>query len=101
MYPHNKCGIHTNNNIGDVPKIKVKVTPKQYGTLCHPNMYPHSIFGIPTSKQYKIYALGTIFLELGSEDKVKITVTQKQYATLCDPKMYPQTKNFGFLPQII
>ena len=37
-------------------------------------MYPQSKFVIPILKQYKIYALDTIFLELGSEDKVKITV---------------------------
>ena len=70
------------------------MTPKLYGTLWHPNMYPHSICGIPTLKQYKLYNLDTIFLEPGSEDKVKITVTQKQYAKLCDPKVYPHT-NFG------
>ena len=57
-------------------------------------MYPHSKFGIPTSKQNKIYDLDMFFLELGSEAKVKITVTQKQYATLCDTKVYPHTK-FG------
>ena len=46
-------------------------------------MYPQSKFGIPTLKQYKIYALGAIFLELGSEDKVKITVTPETvYDTL-------------------
>ena len=44
-------------------------------------MYPQSKFGIPTLKQYKIYALDTIFLILGSEDKVKITVTPE---TVCD-----------------
>ena len=44
-------------------------------------MYPQSKFGIPTLKQYKVYALETIFLELGSEDKVKITVTPE---TVCD-----------------
>ena len=42
-------------------------------------MYPQSKFGVPTLKQYKIYALDTIFLELGSEDKVKITPE-----TVCD-----------------
>ena len=94
MYPHTKFGIPTANIIRDVPEVKVKVIPKQYGTLWHPNMYPHSKFGIPTPKQYKIYALDTICLELGSEDKVKITVIQKQYATLCYPKVYPHTE-FG------
>ena len=44
-------------------------------------MYPQSKHGIFTLKQYKIYALETIFLELGSEDKVKITVTPE---TACD-----------------
>ena len=44
--------------------------------LCHPIK-----FGIPILKQYNIYALDTIFLELGSEDKVKITVTPE---TVCD-----------------
>ena len=44
-------------------------------------MYPQSTFGVPTLKQYKIYALDTIFLELGSEEKLKITVTPE---TVCD-----------------
>ena len=44
-------------------------------------MYPQSKFEIPTLKQYKIYAIDTIFLELGSEDKVKITVSPE---TVCD-----------------
>ena len=44
-------------------------------------MYPQFKFGIPTLKQYKIYALDTIFLEQGSEDKVKITVTPEP---VCD-----------------
>ena len=55
--------------------------PSQYGTLWHPNMYPQSKLGIPILKQYKIYALDTVFLELGSENKVKITVTPE---TVCD-----------------
>ena len=46
--------------------------PNQYGTLWRLDMYPQSkLVGIPILKQYKIYALDTIFLELGSEDKVK------------------------------
>ena len=60
---------------------QVQSDPNQYGTLWHPNMYPQSKFGIPTLKQYKIYALDTIFLELRSEDNVKITVTPE---TVCD-----------------
>ena len=60
-----------------MPEVKVKVTPKQYGTLWHPNIYSPSKFGIPSLKQYTIYALLTILLRLGSE--VKVTVTQKQY----------------------
>ena len=44
-------------------------------------MYPQSKFGIPTLKQYKISALDTVFLELGSDDMVKITVTPE---TVCD-----------------
>ena len=52
-------------------------------------MYPQSKFGIPTLKQYEIYALDTIFPEPVSEDKVE---TQKHYGTLCDPKVYPHTK---------
>ena len=44
-------------------------------------MYPQSKFRISTLKQYKIYALDTIFLELGSEDNVKTTVTPE---TVCD-----------------
>ena len=44
-------------------------------------MYPQSKCGTPTLKQYKIYALDTIFLELGSDEKVLITVTQE---TVCD-----------------
>ena len=75
-----------------MPEVKVKVTPKQYGTFRHPNMYPHSKSGVPTLKKYKIYALDTIVVRLGSEEKVKVTVTRKQYATLCDLKMYPHTK---------
>ena len=73
-----------------MPEVKVNVTQKQYGTLLHPNMYPHSKFGIPSLKQHTVYALHTIFLWLGSE--VKVTVTQKQYATLGDPNVYPHTK---------
>ena len=46
-----------------------------------PPMYLQSKFGIPILKQYTIYALETMFLELGSEDKVKITVTPE---TVCD-----------------
>ena len=49
-------------------------------------MYPQSKFGIPTLKQYKIYALDTIFLEIVSEDKLKITVTPE---TVCDT-LWPQ-----------
>ena len=30
--------------------VKVTVTRKCYATLCHPKMYPHTKFGIPTSK---------------------------------------------------
>ena len=65
MYSHTKFGIPTVNNIGDVPEIKFKVTPTSTGHSLHPNMYPQSKFGISTLKQYKIYALDTIFLELG------------------------------------
>ena len=81
MYPHTKIGIPTANNIGDVPEVKFKVTPSSTGhsgTLtCIHNLF----FWIPTLKQYKIYALDTTFLELGSEDKLKITVTPE---TVCD-----------------
>ena len=31
-------------------KVKVRVTTKWYVTLRHPKMYPHTKFGIPTSK---------------------------------------------------
>ena len=31
-------------------KVKVTVTRKWYTTLCHPKMYPHTKFLIPTSK---------------------------------------------------
>ena len=31
-------------------KVKVTVTRKWYATLCHSKMYPHTEFGIPTSK---------------------------------------------------
>ena len=44
-------------------------------------MYPHSKLRIRTLKQYKIYAIDTIFLELGSEDKVNLSVTPE---TVCD-----------------
>ena len=30
--------------------VKVKVTRKWYATLRHPKIYPHTKFGIPTSK---------------------------------------------------
>ena len=55
MYRHTKFEIPTANNIGDMPEVKVKVTPKQYGTLWHPDMYPHFKFGYPTSKQYMLW----------------------------------------------
>ena len=87
VYPHTKFVISIANNIGDEPEVKVKVTPKQYRALWRK-------FRVPTSKRYKIYALDTIYLELGSEDQVKITVALKQYETLCDPNVYPHTK-FG------
>ena len=32
------------------PEVKVTVTRKWYATLRHPKMYPHTKFGIPTSK---------------------------------------------------
>ena len=60
MYPHTKFGIPIANYIGDMPEVKFKVT-----TTSH----PQSKFRIPTLKQYKIYALDTIFLEPVSEDK--------------------------------
>ena len=44
-------------------------------------MYPQSKFGIPILKQYQIYALDTVFLEIWSEDNVKITVAPE---TVCD-----------------
>ena len=31
-------------------EVKVTVTQKWYATLRHPKMYPHTKFGIPTSK---------------------------------------------------
>ena len=31
-------------------EVKVTVTQKWYATLHHPKMYPHTKFGIPTSK---------------------------------------------------
>ena len=77
MYPHTKFGIPTANNIGDVPEVKFKVTPNSTG---HSGTLAHFKFGIPTFKQYKIYALDTIFLELESEDKVKIAVAPE---TVC------------------
>ena len=57
-------------------------------------MYQQSKFGIPTLKQYKIYALDTIFLEQGSEDKVKITVTPE---TVCDT-LRPQGVSYMLCP---
>ena len=90
MYPNTKFWIPTANNIGDVPEVKFKMTPNQYGTLWHRNVYSQSQVGIAALKHYKIYALDTIFLELGPEDKVKISNPM----TLCDPKVYPHTK-FG------
>ena len=43
-------------------------------------------------KEYKSYALDTLFLKTRSEDKV--TVTGKWYVTLRHPKMHKHTK-FG------
>ena len=77
MYPHTKFGIPPANNIGDVPDVKFIVTLTSTG---HSGTLTYK-FGIPTLKQYNIYVLDTIFLELGSEDKVKITVTPE---TVCD-----------------
>ena len=71
MYPHTKLGIPTANSIGDVPEVKFKSDPYQNGTLWRPYMHPQFKFGIPTLKQYQIYALDTIFLELGSEERSK------------------------------
>ena len=34
-------------------KVKFTVTQKWYETLCHPKMLPHTIFGIPTSKNIR------------------------------------------------
>ena len=81
MYPHTLFGIPTAKLYRRCARGQVQSDPNQYGTLWLPNMYPQSKFGIPTLQQYQIYALDTIFLELGSEDKVKITVIPK---TVCD-----------------
>ena len=80
MYPHTKFWIPTTNNKGDVPEVKLKLTPTRTGhsdTLTRIHILN---FGFLT-KQYKIDALDMIFLELGSEDKVKITVSPE---TVCD-----------------
>ena len=72
MHSHIKFGIPTSKNIGDMHRtrsgtdgqtdivvtiktksevrLKVTVTRKFYATLFHPKMYPHTKFGIPTSK---------------------------------------------------
>ena len=81
-------------------KFKVTVTQLLYAILGHPKMYPHTKFGIPTSKnigdmhQTQCYAMDTIILKTRSEVKFKVTVTQLWYAILGHPKMYPHTK-FG------
>ena len=72
MHPQIKFGIPISKNIGDMHRtqsetdgqtdivitlktksevrVKVTVTRKFYATLGHPKMYPHTKFGIPTSK---------------------------------------------------
>ena len=80
LYPHTKFGIPTVNNI-DVPEVKFKVTPTSTGHSGTLTCIHNLNLGFHTLKQYKIYALDTIFLELGSENKVKIIVTPE---TVCD-----------------
>ena len=85
------------------PGVKVTVTRKQYGALCHPNVYPHTrmwqyaitrcihtpnIVFLPQTI-YRICS-DTIFLE--PRPGVKVTVTPKQYVTLRDPKVYQHIK---------
>ena len=73
-------------------KVKVTVTRKWYATLRHPKLYPHTKFGIPTSKSIGYAPDSMQFLETRSEVKFKVTVTQLWYATLRHPKMHPHTK---------
>ena len=74
-------------------EVQVTVTRKWYATLRNPKMYPHTKFGIPTSKNIGRYAPDSMqFLETRSEVKFNVTVTQLWYATLHHPKMHPHTK---------
>ena len=70
-------------------KFKVTVTQLWYGTFCHPKIYPHTKFEVPTSNNMR-YAPDTIILKTRSE--LKVTMTQKGYATLHHSKMHPHTK---------
>ena len=70
-------------SVTNVPKdmmrteVKVTVTQRQYVTFRYPKVYPHTKFGIPTSKKNWRYVPDMIFLELRPEIKVQVTVTRK------------------------
>ena len=74
-----------------VVKVQVTMTQVWYATLCHPKIYAHAKFGIPTLINMR-YAPDTNILKTMPE--VKATVTRKWYATLHHPRMNPHTK-FG------
>ena len=87
-------------------EVNVPVTRKWYATLRHPKMYPHTKFGIPTSKN--IRDMDRTRKRDGHKNQVKVTVTQKWYVTPCHPKMHlhtkfgiPISKNTGYAPDSI
>ena len=75
-----------------MPLVKVEVTPKQYRTLWHPNMYILSRFGILSLKQYTIYALHTSLLCLGLDDNARSQLPRNSMRHSATPNVYPHTK---------
>ena len=73
-------------------EVKVTVTQKWYATLRHPKMYPHTKFGILTSKNIRDMDRTQRGTDGKTRSEVKVTVTQKWYVTPCHPKMHLHTK---------
>ena len=68
MYSYTKFGIHKQRT---GVKVKITVTQKQYVTLHDPKVYPHTKYGIPTSKN-----IGDMLRTRFSRIEVKVTVSQ-------------------------
>ena len=75
-------------------EVKFNVTETQlwYLTLCHPKMYLHTNFEIPTSINIRDMLRTRLLKKTRSE--VKVTMTCKWYVTLRHPKKHLHTK-FG------